>query len=473
MIKLNNKQQSILDDILSKINEINKTQKDDLFIFSIKGNSGTGKSTVTSFLIKKLSKKYDVTVTAPTHTATNVLRDMVNNLAFEHLKETKTELDIEIDVSTIHSFLSLKLVNDYKTGLQKLQHDRNSPLKCTEVLIVDEASMVSQDLFDIIMEAKERKQFKYLILVGDPYQLKPVDSWVNEIYDETLGKEYMNLNFEEYILTEIVRQAKGNDIITVATQAKEQIENITKKKGYIPFNEFYFKFINSYKESKTIKFLNNKDWKKGFLEKAKEIPFEEDNLVRALAFKNIVVDSYNLLARKYIYGELSKDILINDEVIVLQEPNVDSRGNILHTNNEAVQLREVKLKKFFNKDPVIKADYVYFWDCICTDGHKLRFVDKSSKEYWENELQELATQARYANGKAKGIIWRRFFKKKEYFLTFKYQYAMTVHKSQGSSVDYIYLDVNEFLSSNLSEEDKYRLFYVGLTRAKDTVFIKH
>ena len=61
----------------------------------------------------------------------------------------------------------------------------------------------------------------------------------------------------------------------------------------------------------------------------------------------------------------------------------------------------------------------------------------------------------------------------ETFIPFTYRYALTIHKSQGSSIENVYLDIKEFANASyLSDEEKYRLFYVGISRAKEHLYIK-
>lgn len=110
-------------------------------IASIQGAAGTGKTFLLSIIIKEISKKYKVRVTAPTHKACTVLRSKLKDF---------NVLNSNVSVSTIHSYLKLKLQNNLDTGLTELIEDtfNKDNSKKIDLLIIDESSMVSKQLYD-------------------------------------------------------------------------------------------------------------------------------------------------------------------------------------------------------------------------------------------------------------------------------------------------------------------------------------
>jgi superfamily I DNA/RNA helicase len=56
------------------------------------------------------------------------------------------------------------------------------------------------------------------------------------------------------------------------------------------------------------------------------------------------------------------------------------------------------------------------------------------------------------------------------FASFKYNHALTVHKSQGSTYKTTVLNVRD-ISFNQNEKEKQRLFYTGITRASDLLIL--
>ena len=95
-ITLTDKQQFIFDDLVDKIHRF-PGRVDAVLV----GYAGTGKSTLISEIVKTITEGYNIAVTSPTHKANSVLRQMMLNIGLD--KE-------DAQVSTIHSFLGLKLV---------------------------------------------------------------------------------------------------------------------------------------------------------------------------------------------------------------------------------------------------------------------------------------------------------------------------------------------------------------------------
>jgi superfamily I DNA/RNA helicase len=56
------------------------------------------------------------------------------------------------------------------------------------------------------------------------------------------------------------------------------------------------------------------------------------------------------------------------------------------------------------------------------------------------------------------------------FASFKYNHALTIHKSQGSTYETTVLNVKD-ISFNQNEKEKQRLFYTGITRASDLLIL--
>lgn len=103
---------------------------------------------------------------------------------------------------TLHSLLYKPVVD--KDGVVHFTYNANSNLADARLLIVDECSMVNEDL------AKDIMSFGVPILVlGDPMQLPPIE-----------GAGYFTEATPDVMLTEIHRQAKDNPIVYLATRAR-------------------------------------------------------------------------------------------------------------------------------------------------------------------------------------------------------------------------------------------------------------
>lgn len=66
--------------------------------------------------------------------------------------------------------------------------------------------------------------------------------------------------------------------------------------------------------------------------------------------------------------------------------------------------------------------------------------------------------------------WAKFHQFKELFDTIKYVYCMTVHQSQGSTFDTIYVDTKDLLRNRIRKE-RQRLLYVAYSRPRSKLVI--
>jgi len=136
--------------------------------------------------------------------------------------------------------------------------------------------MVSNELLGFIEENLEQNRVKCVLFIGDPYQLPPVDEGTNGVV--TLPKQY--------ILTEIVRQAKDSYITMIANELKECI----RLKKYSPIEDILD--IKRYPQLKV--FRSEKEFLNDFTHAPEW--YKKKNIV--LAFSNNAVDQHNSAIRQ-------------------------------------------------------------------------------------------------------------------------------------------------------------------------------
>ncbi len=125
----------------------------------ITGPAGCGKTTIANEIANILFENHgmDVYFTAPTHTAANRLQKVLSNG------------ERQISVSTVHKFLGMRPVqNDYGKLTFEMSGE-TKPLTDKEILIVDEASMLSEDLYANISKICKHR----VIFLGDSCQIPP------------------------------------------------------------------------------------------------------------------------------------------------------------------------------------------------------------------------------------------------------------------------------------------------------------
>lgn len=287
-----------------------------------------------------------------------------------------------------------------------------------DVIVVDEASMVSEDIFrDISSYGIE------ILAVGDHGQLPPIEGSFSLMSDPILRLE------------KIHRQAKDNPIINLSMQIREH--------GKIP---------RDYKSNSNIQIIKKGeyiDYLKGIYAKSQD-PKETINTA-VLCYTNATRTKLNTMIRNMVFGSISPTPLSNDIVICLRNA-VNGRKVPLYNGFRGYLLDGVK---DFDSD---------FWES------KIRFPYEGFETTVNNMLK-------YQFGFAKTFS---AFQELENFgmeikhwseagLLFDYGYSMTVHKAQGSQMSKVVL-FNE-RPQPVSDDNYRRWLYTAITRSSDKLAI--
>lgn len=137
------------------------------------GGAGVGKSAVVKEIIRRFNKNRKmVVVLAPTGKAA-----------------------VNVGGETIHRFFNLdrapQIADLYSNAMMFLQDDMNRKISHVDLIIIDEISMVRRDIFDVIsFKMHNAHKTPQLIVVGDFQQLPPVMAGKGEHSDEVLLKQH-------------------------------------------------------------------------------------------------------------------------------------------------------------------------------------------------------------------------------------------------------------------------------------------
>lgn len=381
-------------------------------VFVLAGYAGTGKSTLVKYLldaipgimktIHMVNPKFTnmaVEVTATTNKAADVLGQMTG-----------------YPVTTIHSFLGLSVQKDYTTGKTNLVNTRRKEFHNT-LIFIDEASFIDSKLLEFICNKLMKCK---VVFIGDPAQLTPVKSTHTPVF---------NANFPTACLTEVMRQAAGNPIITLATKFRETVNTGD-----------FFQFTP---DNVAIKWLDTDAFKaevdKEFLD-----PTWNYNRSKMLAWTNKRVQQYN----KYVTEQVKTTTEFQQGDFCVNNHHV-SVGNTRLATDEMVFISHVE-----GKDTLYGITGTHL-----EVNHKLSvFVPDSWKEVkkkinmWR-ELQEyslIAMADKWADLRA--------------------MYACTVNKSQGSTFDKVFIDLSDIAKCNNGNTIA-RMLYVAVTRARYEVIM--
>jgi len=435
----------------------------------ITGKAGVGKTTLVRFLARHLlnNTKHNekVAVIAPTNKAVSVIRDKMK-------MEDSDGNSVQMDFSTIHSALSYKKEVDEKTG--KIVYVRSFvweddpatgekkkkyrvPFHDTEAVIIDEASMISRVL---LAEIYNETVFKKLIFVGDPAQIPPINEAETPVFGEFSQTPELIVE-----LTEIVRQVSGNPIINLS-------RNLDRVGMRIPH------LVNG------LGYEYTKDYKK-IVDMLARSSGERDG-AKYIAYTNKIVDAVNNDVREFIYGEDPAKIVPN-ETLVLESVPKNSDGKYYINCELVVEDIEVKesyfrynygLKEdsngetFFNRKRSPQFELKYY----LING-ELKVIHEDSEKDFKAVLEEIITEIEYAKKNHDSIeqpflnsmYWWGYYEFLEIFAQIRYNHALTIHKSQGSTYKNVVVNLPSILFGRGTKGFKDRLLYTAITRASEKV----
>lgn len=372
-------------------------------MFTLKGYAGTGKTYLLQNFIRSIKTK-DVVVTAPTHKAVGVANGNC----------------------TIHSYLSLKI--KHKEDKQVLtQAYFTDNIREGVIVIIDESSMVSRELLGYILDAQEKYNLK-LIFIGDPAQIPPVGERISPVWE---------LDNPSFTLTDIVRQARGSNIISLATALRE----------------------GSVDQGGVTEFVDNKQVFTGGINELKKFYLEcmedEGNFPQIISYRNKIVDSSNIWARNIVKNNPTDAFLPGEEVYI-RSVGEDQ----VHKLEDIVRIEEIT--KPFKYDER-KVDYSFNVIRLYVTSHKGEewlMIPSTPKDV---EIIQKNKNAMAKRAKNKQEPWGNFWKFTYSISEVKHIYSMTCHRSQGSTFKNVVVNCNDISSD--------RLFYTATTRASEKLFL--
>ena len=368
----------------------------------IAGYAGAGKSTLVRFIIEELKtygvKETDVCFACFTGKAAQVLLKKGNK-----------------NVITLHKLL-YKSIPKESGGFVRIPNP-SIPYK---IVVVDEVSMAPKTLMDLLF-----KHNVYVICLGDPFQLPPVDK----------KEDNHLLDAPHIFLDEIMRQAQESEIIQLSMAIRENR----------PIEAF---------QGKEVQILDKEELNTGMLTWADQI----------LVATNATRVSINTQMRKLLnFGEKPQD---GDKIICLrnywdcfsdnEEPLVNGTIGILKNSflTKRYLPRIVKSTNGLSHINLIVGDFIsdsgmYF--------HSLE-MDKKMIDTGEFSLDWKTVYQLNRNPKTRDIPP----------LEFTYGYAITCHKAQGSEWDKVLVIEEKFPFDKIEHA---RWLYTAVTRSSEKLVL--
>lgn len=384
----------------------------------LEGHSGTGKTFLTNHLVEvavknaKLLKiiggntNSDITVefTASTNKAASVLQKRTG-----------------LPVSTIHSLLGLRVMNNFSSGTTSLKKSGKTAMISNTLLIIDEASMIDAELLTIIRELTYQCKVLY---IGDPYQLAPVFETNCPVFEQIPDK---------MILNTIQRQVVGNPIIEMGENLRKAVINNTFPAMATMGDKI------SHVDGPTFQRL---------ITEAFTSKHDKDDY-KILAWTNAKVHAYNSFVRSLLTTEES---FYPGEFIVTNKPIMSGKNTYAKTD-EVVCVSRIR--------PAEEHGIEGWW--VDLGFNEEVFL---AKEQWrvKEHIKQLAKVAKTSGN------WVAYFERQEFFSDLRPIYSSTVHKSQGSTHNTVFIDLTDIGSCKKWQEVA-RMLYVAITRASDKVVL--
>lgn len=442
----------------------------------LKGYAGTGKT----FLVKRIIQyigltddKCMIACGAPTNKAVKVLfysvGDAMQGYVFEDIFNSASKLTY----STIHKLLGMKeRITD--NGEQIFLPDalNKSELSKYNYLIVDEVSMLDDKLCRDILKYSEHIK---IIFMGDPAQIPPVNRT-----DSIPFKDGHSYNFKMVELSEIMRQKGDNPIVKASFEIRS---NLLMKQ---PIAKIVTD-LNA--EGKGIMHLDPDLDKKQIREileqRFKCDEFEENSdYMKVIAWKNATVDYVNRVVREMRYGKNPDRYIIGEKLVarkpIFEKVESEKRGwqdywRVLFTTSEELEIMSIEIDTIYVNEMGYSMDMkVYNLEVSCyspTDNRyyysRISVVHEDSEAEYNKLLEKAKTHA--INSK-QAVNWVAFFNLQKWSADVTYGYAITAHKSQGSTYKYVMIFENDVDANNKTLE-RNRIKYTSYSRATDVVYV--
>ena len=496
--KLGEEQEQALKDLIDFVDSGNKNHKES-DIITLQGAAGTGKTSIIGYLEKYYKGSYSFAYLAPTHAATA-------ELAFATVKSGNTVLP-----STLMSSLTVNPRTKKSVFSAKIA----KRLGFNPVVVIDESSMLDIQDINKLKEAIENVGGK-LIYLGDEKQISKVVQ--GNVQNKSVSPAFTN--FRQLSLTKIFRQSE-NSLLTLLSKMREQK---SFKLFQVPNNE-------------SVKFLNRKEYNKELI---KDLQTNSENTM-IISYTNNAVKDLNDAARKVLGRE--GETKVGDIIVGYlgyaskQVEKADIANSINYTisnitTNGSVKTIEAKSSKLakliaLGIKGIKETAYTNYYQLSSDDS--LTFDDLTEKDFNSNNsdvsrifkrvheatteyqnktigygtyldilaatsetLRKYSVGADYIYNPATNRMEKLDKNKHQSIkqngqgsLLFSkdvdYGHAITIHKSQGSTIDNVYFDTSSLKAAtntpiidsdeNQITTEKMSLAYVAMSRSKNKLVI--
>jgi hypothetical protein len=391
----------------------------------LEGFAGTGKSTLCSLLLGQ-HPGLRVAFCATTNKAAKVLASMV------------ARDDDKPLCCTIHRLL--KLVPEELNGGFRCRQVAEPDLSALDLVVVDECSMINQELWNFIQDIPCISKAKVLLL-GDPAQLPPVGE---------LDSPCFSLPWKSR-LQQVFRQGQDHPILAHSAKLRLAMDDENLP---IPLPV----------ESEQVQlFTDQGKWCEAWEARCRHHNSQwQVDRVRLLTWTNRRVERWNRWLKPRLYPEVETPFH-PDQALVLTSPLLEggwsSPRRVKMPCDEAVRIRRMEPLSWRG---------LKLWRLAVENDEgsvgELTYVSPEQEEDVQAQLQAWRME------RAGGLVGSSIQDWESAKVGVQSAHAITVHRSQGSSFDEVFLDLPSLLS-NPRRKECLQLLYVAVTRARQRLWV--
>ncbi len=382
--------------------------------------------------IEKLSQKQNIFLTGGAGVGkTTITREVIEHFESEAKKVAKlgsTGMAATlIGGQTLHSFLDLGICDSVEALEEKGKFEAKKKIKklinAMDVLVIDEISMVSAELFEMISLRLQQAEFHgVLLVVGDFLQLPPVVRGSSEVHFAFESKAWQKMAFEKIELTHIYRT---DDVAFIELLNAVRFGHVDES-VHNQLNE-YIKPLPD--DMSKFTFLFGKNNSANYHNKMQLEHIESDLFVKeAEIIKHLKSTKESEIERFMSDARIEQNLELK-----IGAPVLFTRNSWNYFNGErgvVVNINEAYLYVQKSDGKVIKLESV-----------------AQSKTRWSEK----------SVGGKKEMIEENLFS--VYQFPIKLAFAITIHKSQGMSIEDLIIETNEIFAPSQ--------FYVALSRSSN------
>lgn len=462
-ITYNKEQQSAIVNAVSFL----KTNTDPTQYYVIEGKAGTGKTTIAKEILKEF-KDEQIYIAAVSHKAKGVIKSSFGD-------DTRGK-----KFFSIAGLLGMKGINDNDTQTTKFQVGLNVPLldNPPALLVIDEASMITEDVLKKIIDINSSlsRPFQMLFL-GDIGQIQPIRDEQSEFYrthKDLLNKksDIFNSKHKSKLITR-VRQGEANPILPYADYFWE---NSQKENPELNPTQHIVR-SNQITDKGSLLFSNSEGEVLNSVIKAVKNAVEKGltNHVKIVTYHVNEKTELNQKIHEALFGKDSD--YSKGDMLILNSPYDLPDVNATMENSSEIQIKSIQdedTDEFGVHTLYLETNGTAYTrtgneqkDCV------IQVVSRNDIGLYNQKLQELASYAkRQTNRALKKQAWSNFWEYKGRYADVDFGYAITAHKSQGSTYDIVVVDEKDIMGTTAtSNQEKSELIYTALTRPRKTAIV--